>query len=865
MVKTIRRNTRVTLYFVGLLCFIRGVVADQVPQTSDPVLPQELEITSADPVLISEGEFTFPVSLLKQGVKGCVELNVDLDRDGIVEMCHIVSSLEPLLDSLVCQSMIESEFSPAYVKGTPEPSTVFMNYCFDPKVIASGGGETDPDIEGVLLNWVTMEPVKGARVELYFSDTTVDRSVTVPFSDYLEIISNVPGQELYGNSLVTTTESCGSFSFRMIPHSPFILKVSASGYESISPAFTSIDTSGRRMRLYINELDSIEIDESEYEVVVHGATEREERFSTEEVQRSRGLTYYLSDLIHSHASVQAAPETRSKAIVRSGTPFENRYIVAGVPFLAPFHFGGSNYAEIDALMLSGISDAELLINRIAGKRVGASGFLLTVDPKMNEEFTHYRRRPELLLDFNIIGQDLLFAFPNSRNGNDLQIGFTRAENHTLRYVNNRFSHTSDHFSLGNPLTYGNINLYNSYWGENIKVEMFFWLAWDVWSDGSGENVFKPWGMGSITLQPTGNDLTITIGGSKQYFASENRFRHYTYINETNLANVVASASSSIDFLNLDSTNVECRIEYQQWEGSVEWGRSFLRDGFGDKGDETAVSVQSAMEKRLGSLNIGSDILVSGFLVDQNLGYIVDYGLSLSVLMGDIQFGLYGGRVTSRPDIRGLPDSNLRHKKLPTYMLSAPIYYTSQRFRTGLQPYVRRKPKELRINPYASVWVGSETDPVRAAGVDWEADLELAEWISVNSTVNYSFAQRKYEQQYREYEWNVPWTITGGAHLNLSPFHTYLKGIYNSGLFYYDEVPKKYRRLPAYKNLDLSIQYRNEDIDHRFIRRYDVYITCKNLMTTRNITNYYYTNDGSKRPVFGGDFTIDVGLKVGVRL
>ena len=108
----------------------------------------------------------------------------------------------------------------------------------------------------------------------------------------------------------------------------------------------------------------------------------EKKIVIAEEEKHTGFSPFLSNIVQAKAEIRRIPEGPSMMLVRSGCPYDNVYLIAGVPMLAPFHFGGHPYADIDGIMISALSDVNVTINDIAAKRIDASGCIVKADPGM---------------------------------------------------------------------------------------------------------------------------------------------------------------------------------------------------------------------------------------------------------------------------------------------------------------------------------------------------------------------------------------------------------------------------------------------------------------------------------------------------
>jgi|GEM_PF-1636264 len=830
---------------------------------------------SSEPQLVSEGAIKLPLlRLIKKGVDGTVSVDVDIDRRGNVVRCFVVEGVDELLDSLVCESMMLSRFSPAYNEGVSVDATVNVRYTFDHEAILRNSGNVSPEIRGIVIEGEAGVPVRNARVNLQVIDPAADPDLEVPLKDYMTRIGAVAGQEEWNGFLTTKTDSLGRFSFRFVPAGRVRLAVSAKGNEifhgelAVKPEIT---------KNIVCRMESLPKDTIP-EIVVYGRTDRDKIIDIEEEQIEEGLTHYISDLLSRETRVHAVPESRSKMMIRAGSPYDNRYYICGIPFLAPFHFGGHPYMDIDGMMISSLSDIGLTIDGIAGKQLDASGMRLDAQPGIYRPADRKLLEvPELSVDYNTIGQDILFSVPGKKSDACLQLGFTRAENHTLSFFDswNQFEENE----YGSPSSYGNVTL-TAYASSNTwNINGFSWLAWDLYKE-EGPIL---WGMGSVVLEPkSGKAPLILAGGSHQYFAAGNRVGFHTYRTRSELTSGTVNCRFDSLLSFFDNSSVAIRAEGLRWNGALLIETIFERvrpTVFRDTvdyvytsvpdNDEFTIETHGTVGKSFGKFTAVVDLLAATVIYGKTPDFVGDGGVSISWQTDPVQLSLNCGRITSRPDIRGLPDSHYRRLKNSTYLVSLPLQLRPlSTIRFGVQPYMRWKKHEPQLDPIALVWDPQRATPLRAIGADIDADYRIFDWLSITGALNVSKAQRYDDGVYVPYEWDVPWSGRGGLHAmfgNESWMHFYLNGTVSRGMFYYHVNKEKNVRFENYQRIDFSAQYRSRFIEHRFLTRYDAYFNIFNLTDFFNVRSYYWNEEMVPVEILQGGMMCEMGLRMGFRV
>jgi Gram-negative bacterial tonB protein. len=831
---------------------------------------------SSEPKIVSGGTFTIPSWIIKKGLEGTVTLSVDLDQSGKVERSAVVSATHSVLDSIAQSSIKNLVCTPAFEKGKAAPSTVSLQICFILDSMIAASKAISPDIEGVVLDKKSKFPVSNAIVNLEFTDTVGDQDLAIGFSKYLAMIGKLPTQGYIRGMLSTKTDVAGRFAFRLLPFCPVKIAVLADGY-AIADFYEHPKPEIKIMVKYLMNLmatDTARFDSSNITNVYGYAPASRENINVERAELERGLTHSASKLLLSQSTIRQMPEGGSALLVRSGSPYDNRYLISGVPFLAPFHFGGYPYGDLDGMMISALSDIKVTVNDIAGKYADVSGALIEANPGIYRPANpNLIPRPELAIDYGFLGCDMMLSIPTDKNGKDiLQIGSTFPDNYFLKFLYG-FYGSSDAASLdlGQPKTYYNVTINDSKRIGPLQLESFGWFADDSYMESQET---YPWGMGSVTVHPVDRDnLSLTCGGSRQYFAKGKRVGGNVFLTKTFLSN------GTLDFKN-DSIPVtsavvgfDCRLNCQAWEGTVEQtdSRSMpMKDS--RKARQADLQVRSSIEKEVGKLlRVRAQVLGDGVIYDKVPDAFMDGGVSLLWNFGDVQTELNAGRVTSRPDIRGLPDSVFRMQQLHSYLVSLPLHYrNSSGIEIGIQPYLRYQDKCPHMDPLDNIWDTSATSPLFARGMDFNGEVQLLENLSINGVINMEDAKRIGAAVGSIYEWNIPWSFRGGVHCSFfhKALHIYLDYVLTNGMPYFDFNENTYSYLPTFNRLDFSVQYRTLVLKHRYLTRYDCYLNLRNisdLVNMANIRDYYWDYSMAKYPIFLCPFLCEAGIRIGLRL
>lgn len=864
--KEIKDNMWYVLFFLLILSVsINHTVAQTVADLQN-------NHYNADPSLLTGEKIEYPPQIFKKKKTGVITVEVDISDSGLVEKCTVKQPVFTLLDSIVYNAVMRSRFSPAYDRGIPVPSTIEFQIPFDPDSIISSGTYGIKELEGIVADKDSKCPLPGVVVNLQYKDTASDTLLSGNFNCYMETIGKIPGQRFSDGIMSTTTDSSGRFSFRLLPDGVATVALLVKGY-SIMHFTESIRTGENKQIRYLINPYTEEID-SVYQINVYGRdSSGRETVNVEQQQLSSGLTHYLSKIILTKATILQVPEAGSALLVRSGSPYDNRYLVAGVPMLAPFHFGGYPYADIDGVMLSAVDDIDLTVNRIGGTFPEVSGVLIKVNPGIYRPSPKkLKKRTELTLDFSTISQDFLLSFP-LRKQDCLQIGVTRSEDFSLRVLKASYQISPDaEVGIAPPFSFGNVTLTGRKLFGKMQTECFSWFAFDIYESYTGiKSAFYPWGMASIKMYPINKkNVSLTVGGAHQYFADGIRVGSNSFLKTVKQKNGICTFN--YDSIRTDIVNVDVSgsVNYSRWHGAVtQRDERGLDTAVIGSGDEVQFDCKTTLVKNAGPLEIGSNLLFTGITCGGKPQGAIDAGLSLlwkSTIM-DLEFNI--GKITSHPDIRGIPDSAFRKKQLITFIVSAPLKLKyNYKATLGIQPYARYLKNAPQLDPLLKAWDPVCSTPLKAAGVDCDVELKPLRWLELKGAVNISRAYRDNDGD-SIYEWGIPLTFRGRATFRMyhDLLYFYIEGKFNDGLPYFDFVQKRYERLPHYQRVDISFQYRSPILKHRFLTRYDVYFRTSNLVGKYyNVRTYYWDCGMMRHPIdLSGPVYTEVGARLGFRL
>ncbi|NLD92885.1 MAG: carboxypeptidase regulatory-like domain-containing protein [Fibrobacter sp.] len=787
-----------------------------------------------------------------------------------------------------------ARFSPAIENGRAVSSNVTFEITVPYDSLVEQCMSLPPNFVGTVIDTSLKLALPKSRILLFYTDTTEDTAITIGFNRYLSIVDNCKGQMYDGKLLMTETDSLGHFAFRLLPRGHFSVSVQSAGYEiGQFKGYITGDTSLQCQ--YILRPSEKHSNDSSYAITVYGRSSyTEKKIIIAEEEKHTGFSPYLSNVIQAKAEIRRVPEGPSKMLVRSGCPFDNTYVIAGVPMLAPFHFGGHPFADIDGIMISALSDVNVTINDIAAKRIDASGCIVEADPgKINYDKCHTKGF-YLKGDFSYTGVDLLAAYTAKENEKDfIQIGYSVSDDYFIKWKNKEHNSASKgNYGIGIPVSYGNLTLAGSKSIDNLRCSGFGWFAWDSYDinkatdtaarrvrdsmtyNGLSKKTKYPWGMGSVTFNTDSSNKSLTMGGARQFFGTGKQF--------------ISSVVSTRSFLNngeitvdLDTiihkpfvTKLTSRINHDEWYGYLveQKNDSTIDTTFRTHGTETGLHLNTSLIKQIAHVTMELDLLASAIHYKGFNDVYGDAGVSMTYTGENYQAGIHFGRITSRPDIRGLPDSHFRRQLNHTYIGSIPLFFNySIITKFGFTPYVRYSTNAPQLDPVKQVWNPNGSTPIIAYGADIDCRITPMSWAELTTALNLADTRRQSaSNNSKTYEWNLPWTIRTSLHLKTKndAFHIFIDYICSKGLPYYDIENQLYDALPVYRSLDLNLQFHARLSRQRHINLLECYGTLKNvrdLLGTSNVRDYYWNSNGDRRSFFLGNGRMDIGFRFGIRL
>lgn len=622
------------------------------------------------------------------------------------------------------------------------------------------------------------------------------------------------------------------------------------------------------------------------EIAIYGKRKDREKVNIENDELQRGFVHEVSDVIARQPAIQQIPESGSSLLVRSGCVYDNRYLLAGIAMFPPFHFSGHPNCDIDASMVTSFSDIQVVVDRLGGRYGDVTGVLIEADPTIYRPASSCLvNRPELVVDYSNLSQDFSLSLPKSREGKDFyQLSVTRVEpiellastgiNNNPLYWSTKFDFERKAIGYGPPKDYFDATFTGHSTVQNLLVDSYVWGAFDRYVESSmGQARTFPWGMGSVRLRPA-KDTAFEIigGGSCQRWFEGKRIQNTAFLKDVRRSNGVGTVCLNRILRKPFTLDAMATTEYLEWTGTITQRDTFFWPwNFRANGSEVAENIRISVSTSRGRLHAGVDAAGSGLLYGGGKGdAFFDAGVFLEWHSRLFGFDFYGGKTTSRPDIRGLPDPGYRSKHCSAYQSSLSLSWKVDTLcRILCKPYVKYQDHA----PFLSVadipfmrWIPSGGTALRGCGVSVGNEWHPLYWLSLENEINFNHAVRIRNGLPAAYEWDVPCTIKIGSRCSFmeNRFSAFTRTYFSKGIPYYDHPTYRLLRAPDYVRTDISFNYRSSEVHHRHLTRYDLYMTIKNVTNRKNIRDYCW-NQGVPVPIDLVPLSIEIGAKLAVRM
>jgi hypothetical protein len=618
------------------------------------------------------------------------------------------------------------------------------------------------------------------------------------------------------------------------------------------------------------------------------------------IEASIGQVDDVNSVYMLEPAVARVPEAGSQLMVHGESPFDNAFLLRDIPLFSTGHFGGSTFADRSALPAAAPLHMRFVDERLAGRYSGASGSVTIVDPGIITNDSTYKPRPQVLMNYGILGADLTLALPFRKNLDHYQltcrladqkrIGATAVLNYpsTLRagYVLPRFY--DDAQFLGEQKL-GKILLRQMAW---ISVDNYYVPPYTT-------DTLFPWGAVAFSIGDTADSWHATIGGSRQYSYEGRQVGPVLPIKDLARNGVTMTISLPRYCLRSGALSTGVTAEYAEWSGAVERvfqpaisGQPFPRLA------DTASQENHSGLAGMGSIHAGYEGCLSflGYGFDLNGGAFVaghrpflDPGAWLICPFRRGMARLSVGIISSQPDVRGLPSADysttLIHTCAGTLSLNRSIFSWLSGTIVG---YVKMKDKVPVFSEDATepIWDTMRNVQLLAYGAGAKIEARLGKHLAITSVQSIGKSTILDHAKRDTYQWDVPWSNATTLALNFLEGHMTLFciGTFSAGMPYRDPALVgdtvlwygDWKRMPDYKCVDLKLQYCQPIGRHRYLKQFDTYLILDNVLDLGsyidptwsagfNAREYYWDSDFRPHQVSLKPFGWAVGVRIWLRL
>jgi|GEM_PF-1566388 TonB family protein len=848
----------------------RSFAGDDASSDSTDKEQGQSSVVDKEPELVKFVRAPYPPEQLRLGIEGTVLLDILVNEYGLVDGVSVAKGLAPQLDSAAKSAAMQFVFTPALIDKKPIAVMLRFEYPFFLKQVLDSIKPFE-NFTGIVSEKQTNRLLAGIILELSRIDSSAQTGKDVFSTAYLKKIGTFLGQRLENGPLVTTTDTLGRFFFKSLPVGQVRLTIGGQGYKTLTD--TVVIRSGATVKnRYTLERSTF----AENELVAYGRLTRK-KLDVAKEEETYGRTDDLNNLLTVQPGVASVPNAQSLMLVNGDGPYDNTFMLRGIPIFEPSHFAGVSYFDRSIFSLGTPLDIELLTTGISGLYSGGSGSVLRVDPGIVHDPIHVAR-PELLVNYGTLGADLTLSVP-MRKGDDLyQLSYRPADKYALWFLN-EYKVVDENLPSGYPapVSYTDVQFLGSQKAGRARVRQLLWLSEDIYSD-SGFTREKPipWGICIVSLDSLRSSWckSIGVGGALQHwFESRGGLGAYSKDVERTSAALTAEGPEFFFGSNHIATNI--LAQYVPWKGRIlipeehEGALKLNADSISSSGYQGEIRFGQSYQKTGGLFQYGAN-LCEGVVWPAGKVY-VDPGLWVLFPFGRNSVRVSGGLITSQPDIRGMPSQGISEALVHTYNGSVRAMLSPLSWLDGsLEAYVKYRPRQLAYgdDPRFPLWTGSD-DKYLSCGMNGEIKAALGKRIVLRTVQSVSRSELIGGGRRAPYDWDVPWT--NKTVLSYSFIDTvltaFLIGNFYAGLPYRDVIiaggglgwDDDVKRAENYNRIDLKFQLCEPVPDNRTLMQYDGYVLLSDLV------GLFYSSD--KRP--GTDFLnvlyhVHFGVRVHLR-
>ncbi|MGD9202640.1 MAG: TonB family protein, partial [Chitinispirillia bacterium] len=281
------------------------------------------------PELIYSTDVHYPIDISRQGIEGSVLLDMIIDESGKVENVSIARGIHPTLDTLALKASENYIFTPAIDEDSSNiPVLIQYEILFSLQDVIIDIDEF-VNLSGRIIERGTRKPIKEAKVILKPIKFLPDTALPVPAYVYFQRIGKIKGQYIEKNSIITTTDSNGIFSFYNIPSCSLQISVISLDYDLFKVSTVINFNKNKNHNIYLRKAIP-----NGYEVQVYGKKDKKEishsTLHVNEINKVPGLAGDAIKVVQTLPGVARPMFSSGELIIRGGANSDNRYFMDGV-------------------------------------------------------------------------------------------------------------------------------------------------------------------------------------------------------------------------------------------------------------------------------------------------------------------------------------------------------------------------------------------------------------------------------------------------------------------------------------------------------------------------------------------------------
>jgi hypothetical protein len=605
------------------------------------------------------------------------------------------------------------------------------------------------------------------------------------------------------------------------------------------------------------------------------------------IEQSIGIADDLSAILLQKPGVSSVPEAGSLLLVNGEGPYDNRFLIRGIPVFPPAAFAGSIFADRSAVSLALPNDIRVYSANMSGAFSGASGAVVSIDPKILITPNVFPRA-EAAIGFNTLTDDFSLNFPLRRYKDRYQFSFTIPNAFPLLEIYTQRS--SNDLGYGVPASSWNFRSIGEQRFGAIKIEELAWLGNDTYGDDvmnamlvqRGALIAKQkndsWGIFALSTHDSIASIpwSASLGGARQTYREANIIENYIPQKKIQRSNVALHFNCIAASTATSSLSMGILSEYIRGKSEV---AAPIKDSVAENviyqrmSNTTNAQIHVGYKKQFDgiSLEVNSN---QGFC-GSGASFFIDPGVTIgfSALGGSMVFS--NELISSPPDIRGISGPGFENTLSHSLRSCLNMHWNvSSAIKIDAEPFFKwkyRVPLE-HWSPLMPYWDESRKASLRVAGCNVKGEAHFNKRIGLTTKVSLSQSTVFEGKNRYRYDWDEPWSTSSTLVLNVLPdkLKLFCIGNFSAGLPYRDVISENQMpmwsaslsRLPNYRSVDLKCEWL-QPVDGKLVTQYDGFIYIQNIFDFVNVRKYQW-NHSEKNPVCLLPLTITLCARVNFR-